>query len=207
MKELVSVIVPIYNVEEYLNQCVQSIRQQSYHNLEIILIDDGSPDKCGEMCDGYANEDSRVKVIHKQNGGLSDARNAGIEAATGEYITFIDSDDFIMQDMIECLMEVMNSENVDIVQCSFTRDADYAMVEKERDSDLREKYNIYSENRMVAYVKGQTIATMAWGKIYKTLLFREIRFPKGRIHEDVFTTYKLIHEANSIAVTDYIGYI
>lgn len=118
MDKLISVIVPIYNVEKYLTKCIESIINQTYENLEIILVDDGSPDNCPIICDEYAKRDSRVKVIHKKNGGLSDARNAGLDIATGEYIMFIDSDDFVEIDMMESMMNNMIDNNVDLVVCN-----------------------------------------------------------------------------------------
>ena len=118
MKSLVSVIVPIYKVEKYLNKCVDSIINQSYKNLEIILVDDGSPDKCGEICDKYAEKDSRVKVIHKENGGLSDARNAGIDIAKGDYLLFVDSDDWITSNICEVLIKNANDNLSDIIACN-----------------------------------------------------------------------------------------
>lgn len=121
MNPLISVIVPIYNVEKYLARCVDSIVNQTYKNLEIILVDDGSPDRCPKMCDDYAEKDSRIKVVHKKNGGLSDARNAGMAVATGEYISFIDSDDYVSDDFFECLLDVMNKENSDIAECSVVK--------------------------------------------------------------------------------------
>ena len=114
MSELVSIIVPVYKVEQYLSRCVDSILQQSYSNLEIILVDDGSPDSCGMICDEYQKKDSRVQVIHKSNGGLSDARNYGIEAAQGKYLAFVDSDDWLDFDMIDILYRVLTSQGADI---------------------------------------------------------------------------------------------
>ena len=207
MKNKVSVIVPIYNVEQYLIHCVQTILQQSYENLEIILVDDGSPDNCGKICDEFAVQDCRVKVIHKQNGGLSDARNAGIDIATGDYITFIDSDDYVMSDMIEFLMNIIAKENTDIAQCAYIRCRSDSINNVQQDPSQSNKYTVYSESKMSAYLKDKTIITATWGKIYKKSLFNKIRFPVGRLHEDVFTTYKLIHEAGSVAVTDYVGYV
>lgn len=207
MRLLVSVVVPIYNVEKYLIHCVQTIQHQSYKNIEIILVDDGSPDNCGRICDEFAKQDQRVKAIHKQNGGLSDARNAGIDIAAGDYITFIDSDDFIMPDMIETLMNLITDKNTDIAQCNYTRRQDDHIEKIKQDPDLKNQCKVYSENRMLAYLKDNKIMTMAWGKIYKMSLFHNIKFPVERLHEDVFTTYKLVHEANSVAVTDYVGYI
>ena len=112
MEQKVSVIVPIYKVEPYLRRAVDSILHQTYHNLEIILVDDGSPDQCGKICDDYAKEDNRISVIHKENGGLSDARNAGLDAAGGEYIVFVDSDDFIAEDYIETLMQCLKKYGI-----------------------------------------------------------------------------------------------
>ena len=207
MKYVVSVIVPIYKVEKFLYKCIKTILQQSYKNLEIILVDDGSPDNCGKMCDEYATQDRRIKVIHKQNGGLSDARNAGIDIATGDYITFIDSDDYIMSDMIESLMNIIVEEDTDIAQCDYIRSEGDSIIGLQHDLSQNNKCNVFSENKMSAYLKDNKISTAAWGKIYKKSLFNAIRFPVGRLHEDVFTTYKLIHEAGSVAVTDYVGYV
>ena len=207
MKDIVSVIVPIYKVEKFLYQCVKTILQQSYENLEIILVDDGSPDNCGKICDEFATQDHRIKVIHKQNGGLSDARNVGIDVATGGYITFIDSDDYIMTDMIESLMSIIVDKNTDIAQCAFVRCQADCFGSIKQGLSQSNKITVYSESKMSAYVKENVISTASWGKIYKRSLFDGIRFPIGRLHEDVFTTYKLIHEAGSVAVTDYVGYV
>lgn len=205
--ELVSVIIPIFNVEQFLDQCVESVINQTYKNLEIILVDDGSPDNCGKMCDEYAAQDNRIKVIHKQNGGLSDARNVGIDIATGNYITFIDSDDYVMPDMINILIRIIVNSYTDIAQCEFIRSKSGCVSESKQGAFQSEKFTVYSENKMAAYIKNKKFATAAWGKIYKKSLFNEIRFPVGRLHEDVFTTYKLIHKAESVAVTDYVGYV
>ena len=118
---MVTAVVPIYNVEKYLPSCVESILAQTYQNLEIVLVDDGSPDRCGRICDEYAQKDVRIRVIHKENGGLSSARNAGIEACRSEYITFVDSDDFLVADMIEKLLKAAQNEEADIVACRFIR--------------------------------------------------------------------------------------
>ena len=189
MNRLVSVIVPIYKVEQYLTHCVNTIVNQSYSNLEIILVDDGSPDNCGKMCDEFASQDSRIKVIHKQNGGLSDARNAGIDVATGDYITFVDSDDYVMPNMIESLMKVIVNANADIVQCNYIRSKNDFIGEPQHESSQSDKFTVYFEDKMSAYLKDNKINTVVWGKIYKRSLFNEIRNPVGRLHEDVFTTY------------------
>ena len=159
------------------------------------------------MCDEFAKQDNRIKVIHKQNGGLSDARNVGIDVSTGDYITFVDSDDFVMPDMIESLMNIIADENSDIAQCNFLRSKSDIISELQQCSPKSDALTVYTKNKMSAYLKDNKISTAAWGKIYKKTLFNEIRFPVGRLHEDVFTTYKLIHEAGSVAVTDYVGYV
>ncbi len=117
MEDLITVIVPVFKVEKYLEKCVKSICCQTYKNLEIILVDDGSPDNCGKMCDKYAKSDKRIKVIHKENGGLSDARNAGIKMATGKYIAFVDSDDYVSNDYIEYMYKILKKENTKISIC------------------------------------------------------------------------------------------
>ena len=114
MKDLITIVVPVYKVEQYLDKCVNSIINQTYKNLEIILVDDGSPDNCGKMCDEYAKNDNRIVVIHKENGGLSDARNAGIEIAKGKYISFIDSDDYVTEDYVEFLYALISNNNVEV---------------------------------------------------------------------------------------------
>ena len=119
MEKTVSVIVPIYNVEKYLERSVRSILKQSYDNLEVILVDDGSPDNCGNICDALAKEDKRIRVIHKENGGLSDARNAGLDIATGDYIVFVDSDDHISPDFIDILMKEVDENDADVAMCSY----------------------------------------------------------------------------------------
>lgn len=189
-KPLISVIVPVYNVEQYLNKCIDSIINQTYKNLEIILVNDGSTDNSSIICDEYANKDRRIKVIHKSNGGLSDARNAGIDAAKGKYIGFIDSDDWVEIDMYSKLYSIASKENVDIAQCDFIRT--YSEDEKIY-NNTNEVIKLYTGIEMLEqlyknkYVKNILI----WNKIYKRELFDNIRFPKGKIHEDEFTTHKL----------------
>ena len=119
MEELISVIIPVYKVEKYLKRCVESVQKQTFKNLEIILIDDGSPDSCGEMCDEMSKMDSRIKVVHKNNGGLSDARNAGIEIASGKYVVFVDSDDWLDLDMIDLLYRILKQYDADFAECSY----------------------------------------------------------------------------------------
>lgn len=200
MEQKVSVIVPIYKVEPYLKRAVDSILHQTYHNLEIILVDDGSPDQCGRICDDYAKEDNRITVIHKGNGGLSDARNAGLDAAHGEYIVFVDSDDFIAEDYVETLMQCLKEYDADVAMCSYAVTAsvelDESIFTASRDEtvevcDRRELLNnLYDANH-----KDATYFIVSWNKIYKASLWQDVRFPKGRIHEDEATTYKIYDRA------------
>jgi len=200
MEQKVSVIVPIYKVEPYLKRAVASILHQTYHNLEIILVDDGSPDQCGRICDDYAKEDNRITVIHKENGGLSDARNAGLDAAHGEYIVFVDSDDFIAEDYVETLMQCLKEYDADVAMCSYAVTAsvefDESIFKASRDEtvevcDRRELLNnLYDANH-----KDATYFIVSWNKIYKASLWQDVRFPKGRIHEDEATTYKIYDRA------------
>lgn len=200
MEQKVSVIVPIYKVEPYLKRAVASILHQTYHNLEIILVDDGSPDQCGRICDDYAKEDNRITVIHKENGGLSDARNAGLDTAHGEYIVFVDSDDFIAEDYVETLMQCLKKYDADVAMCSYAVTAsvelDESIFKASRDEtvevcDRRELLNnLYDANH-----KDATYFIVSWNKIYKASLWQDVRFPKGRIHEDEATTYKIYDRA------------
>lgn len=194
MGELISVIIPIYNVEAYLDECIASVIAQTYSNLEIILVDDGSPDNCPQMCDEWAAKDSRIRVIHKENGGLSDARNAGIDIATGEYIAFVDSDDWIEPEMYEIMLAALKNENADICACNILSCfpdricpwgcQEYAVGEPERFLEM-----IYSDT---------SFPVAAWNKLYPRWMWEDIRFPVGKICEDAFTTYRLVHSAKRI---------
>ena len=199
MNELVTIIVPIYNVEIFLKRCVDSILNQTYKNLEIILVNDGSPDLCGNICDKYVKLDNRVTVIHKENGGLSDARNAGIERAKGEFIAFIDSDDWIHETYIEILYKQLRETNSDISVCNFfmTSTENFQV-----DNSKNETY-MYSNIEALEQLYGELDVQLitAWGKLFRRELFDGISFPVGRIHEDEFTTYKLIYKANKIVLT------
>ncbi|MGA4516237.1 glycosyltransferase family 2 protein [Solibacillus silvestris] len=200
MSELISIIVPIYNVEDFLHRCVDSILNQTYKNLEIILVNDGSPDQCGKICEEYAKLDNRVKVIHKENGGLSDARNAGIEVAEGQYLAFIDSDDWIHEEYIEILYELLRKTNSDISICNFLMTStenfqvDNSKAELYTYSNIKALEQLYNDEFYVQMVT-------SWGKLYKKNLFEGLSFPVGRVHEDEFTTYKLLYKANKVVLT------
>lgn len=197
MNPLISVIVPIYNVEKYLARCVDSIVNQTYKNLEIILVDDGSPDRCPQMCDDYAEKDSRIKVVHKKNGGLSDARNAGMAVATGEYISFIDSDDYVSDDFFECLLDVMNKENSDIAECSVVKFYEDNRFDEFSDDLSVKTYD--TQDAMSALIAENPFHQHVWNKLYKTELVKDIPYAVGKLNEDEFWTYRVFGRANKVA--------
>ena len=197
MNPLISVIVPIYNVEKYLARCVDSIVNQTYKNLEIILVDDGSPDRCPQMCDDYAEKDSRIKVVHKKNGGLSDARNAGMAVATGEYISFIDSDDYVSDDFFECLLDVMNKENSDIAECSVVKFYEDNRFDEFSDDLSVKTYD--TQDAMSALIAENQFHQHVWNKLYKTELVKDIPYAVGKLNEDEFWTYRVFGRANKVA--------
>ncbi len=202
-EDLISVVIPVYKVEDYLERCIKSILVQSYSNLEIILIDDGSPDSCGEICDNYKKKDRRIKVIHKKNGGLSEARNAGISIATGKYITFIDSDDYVDENYVELLYETLVKYSADMAIGSHRVIYDTnRIINKETKEEYCGAPNIIIEKML--YDDG--IDLSAWAKLYKTTLFKKIKYPVGRVFEDAATTYKLIYASNKIAVNSQAIY-
>lgn len=204
MMELISVIVPVYKTEAYLDRCVESIVEQSYENLEIILVDDGSPDNCPAMCDAWAEKDSRVKVIHKQNGGLSDARNAGMSIATGELMGFVDSDDWIAPDMYQLLYEHMVADDSDIAACGvemvWEDGSQTRMLTKPGCCVLNQ------EEAMRAIIEESWLKQPVWYKLYKTALIRDIPFPEGKCHEDVFWSYQAVGNAQKVSVSDKVCY-
>lgn len=196
---MITVIVPVYKVEKYLCRCVESIINQSYKDLEIILVDDGSPDHCGQICDDFEKKDSRIKVIHKKNGGLSDARNRGIDVARGEYISFVDSDDYLHDCFFEELMNDIMEQNVKIAISGIIQTKE----ELETDAPINSfKTNTYTSLEILHRIYGEPeeFLMTAWGKIYSKELFKTIRYPYGKIHEDEFVTYKLYFHAGQISI-------
>ena len=193
----ISIIIPIYNVEKYLERCINSIINQTYSNIEILLIDDGSTDSSPTICDNYQKKDNRIKVIHKQNGGLSDARNKGIEIATGEYLIFIDSDDYIEKNMVEVLYNDLIKNNADISICDYIKE----YSDKKEIDNFDKKYFVISGNDKYNYLYNEySIRTIvAWNKIYKKELFKEIRYEKGKVHEDEFIIHELLNKAKKIS--------
>ena len=204
----ISVIVPVYKVEKYLDRCIKSILDQSYRDFELILVDDGSPDNCGAICDNYADTDSRIKTFHKKNGGLSDARNYGTERALGSYITFIDSDDYVRCDYLEVLMNMILEKNANMAVGNFkdvTEDNALLPGSGEETGEVRVYDSDEALHQLLAtpnYLQMET----AWGKLVKADIVKKHLFPVGRFHEDEATTYLYYLEAKTVAVTDRLIY-
>ena len=198
MKPLISIIVPVYNVETYLAKCVDSILAQTYTNLEIFLVNDGSSDCCGKLCDEYAKEDKRIKVIHKKNGGLSDARNVAIDVTTGEFITFIDSDDYVTDDYIMTLYSLIEK-----YECKVSIALYNTFVEGSKPKVVNRVYREDCQTNIKAIEEmfyQEKYDTASWAKLYHSSLFATgIRYPKGIVYEDLATTYLLIFQSDKVA--------
>lgn len=200
----ISVIVPVYKVEAYLSRCVDSILCQTFRDIEVILIDDGSPDRCGNMCDGYAKQDRRVHVIHKSNGGLSSARNAGLEQTHGRFISFVDSDDWIDADMLELLYNTLQRHNAQIAECSYRRIyADRICEETSCSAACMEGDSLFALEGMLDW---KYFKPVVWNKLYARSVIGDIRFPVGKLHEDEFTTYKFFYHAHKLVYADISKY-
>lgn len=199
----ISVIVPIYKVEKYLCRCVDSIINQTYSNIEVILVDDGSPDSCPKICDEYAIKDSRVKVIHKKNGGQSSARNAGVEVAEGDFISFIDSDDWIAPDTYEYEIRLMHRFNADAVQVEYmTAHSSDAKV-----PSIEEKIDIYDGKDILQYFMDYSTKTgsySVWKFLYRASLCKDLSFRENKINEDIDYQYKVLSKANVLVVSNQI---
>lgn len=204
MFDLISVIVPIYNVENYLENCIYSIINQTYTNIEIILIDDGSTDRCKYICDEFLDKDDRIRVIHKSNGGLSEARNVGIEMSNGNYITFIDSDDYISIDYIESLYRSIrrNIADIAILKLKFTTSLNESL---EANRIMHEKV-FNKEEALSEILYSNEFSTSACGKLFAKNLFSYIRFPVGKYSEDLFTIYKTFLDSKKIVFIDNEAY-
>lgn len=208
MKEtLISVIIPVYNVEKYLPACVESVLAQTYRNLQIILVNDGSTDSSGEILEEYARKDERITVIHQENGGLSAARNTGLRAASGAYVTFLDSDDYVTSRMVEKLVRAVQTCGADIGICDYQRVGDDPVPEEEmQDPEMV----VYSNAECLKHMyrpKQHGMEFVAWAKLYNRELFfrNQIEFPVGKLHEDTFTTYQLVYHANkAVFISDVL---
>lgn len=202
MIDLISVIVPIYNVEKYLNKCIESIINQTYRNLEIILVDDGSTDACPKICDDWEKKDTRIKVIHKKNGGLSDARNYGIKIMRGKYVSFIDSDDYIEMDMYEKLYNAVICTGSTIAMCGVNK-----VWENGNKQRMGKSLNqIYTTEEAFKSLIEEEILQVVWNKLYDVELVKRILFDIGKYHEDEFWSYQVISKASKICSIDYVGY-
>lgn len=192
-----SVVVPIYKVEQYLSKCVESILIQTYKNLEVILVNDGSPDNCGTIAENYAFLDSRVKVLHKENGGLSDARNYGMQFVTGEYTLFVDSDDWLDKSMIEVLVKTSNKFQAEVVQSAFYYAYDDHLLFDSR-VYKQDSSPVVLDNKSLMYelVKNNIVKNFAWGKLYQTKIIKDIPFKKGVLFEDVFWAYQVMQRVS-----------
>ncbi len=193
--KMVSVIVPVYKVEKYLNECVDSIINQTYKNIEIILVDDGSPDNCSKICDDYATKDNRIKVVHKENGGLASARNAGTDIANGEFITFVDSDDYILDTMVEKMVNLFENHNADVVQVSFTRGN---FIKK------NEEIKVFSNEECINnYALDNVVRPEAWAKLYSAILMKENKFnEKIKYAEDLELGLSLYKKFRKIVISN-----
>lgn len=200
MKPEISIIVPIYNVENYIHKCVDSILTQSFRDFELILVDDGSPDSCPAICDHYATLDSRIKVIHKPNGGLSDARNWGLNAAEGRYVGFVDSDDWIAGDMFESLYRAIVRHEADIAVCCHYEVMDGQLNRITQFDGMPEVLgNVEALGELLMDIR---IKNLAWDKLYRRELFRSVSYPVGMYYEDTPTTYKLFMKASRVALVN-----
>lgn len=195
--QLISVIVPVYNVEHYLNRCVDSILAQTYSDLEILLVDDGSTDGSGELCDAYARQDARVQVIHKKNGGLSDARNCGIEHAKGRYFCFVDSDDGIAPQMIEVLYRNLLNAGADVSAVALRSFSTEELPAAE--DTLKKVQYMTGKEALRSILQSEELGDFAVNKLYKRELFENVCYPLGRAMEDQGTTYKLLDQCQGVA--------
>ena len=184
---LISVVVPVYNVEKYVEKCLDSLSHQSYENIEVIVVDDGSTDRSGDICEEFAKKDKRIKVFHKTNGGLSDARNYGIKRAKGEYVCLVDSDDWCKGGFVEKMVRVALKEGADIVVCGYN------------DVVPRETIITGEEATIRLLVEQENVDIIAWNKMYRRSLFDDVSYPEGENYEDCLTTYKLLSKASRVA--------
>ncbi len=198
---LISVIVPVYNVEKYLDACIESIVNQTYKELEIILVDDGSPDKCPQMCDEWAKKDSRIKVIHKENGGQGEARNFGMEIAGGEYIGFVDSDDIIRPEMYETMLKEISEHNADMLQCAMFRYSEFPL-EKFPDKGSDISVRVFSNEEAVKHlITDEMITSTCPSVLIKSRIAKNVKFDLGMINEDVMWIYRALRDSEKIAIS------
>lgn len=194
----VSIIVPVYNVEKYIEKCIVSLLEQTYTNIEIIIVNDGSTDNSGNLCAQLKKRDDRIKVYHKKNGGLSSARNYGIKKSTGDYLAFIDSDDYVSHKMIENLLQLSCKTDSDIIICNYCQ----FFENSEANFSFDEKYEVLEQEEALKLLFLNKIDNYAWNKLYKKSVFQNLEFPDGKNFEDIGTTYKAFLNANFICITE-----
>ena len=193
-----SIIVPVYKVEEFLDKCVESILAQTFTDYELILVDDGSPDQCGAMCDTWAKKDSRIKVIHKKNGGLSDARNAGIDICKGDYIGFVDSDDYISERMFEILVRNLETYDADISMCGYANVYAGGVRKESKDESVEV---MTQEEAIHKILIGKELSVHAYTKLYRRFLFENVRYPYGKISEDAYIIMDIMDQVKKAVFT------
>lgn len=199
---LISVIVPVYNVEPYLDRCVESIVNQTYRNLEIILVDDGSPDNCPQMCDAWAERDARIRVIHKENGGSGEARNVALNSALGELVAFVDSDDYIASDMFEYLYSLLTG-GADVAECSYI---DVFNDQFSFSDTTDDTYTYTVQEAMAEHIRDRTFRQLIWNKLYRSGVIGDIRFPVDKKIDDEFFTYQVLGNAKTLVHSEKICY-
>ena len=193
---MISIIVPVYKVEPYLHQCVDSILKQTYQDIEVLLVDDGSPDKCGEICDEYARRDNRIRVFHTENKGLSAARNLGLREAKGEYIGFVDSDDWIEPSMFETLLRRLEETEADISVCEI-----FIEYKKNHTAWHHVQNSVYTDSDIIQALLSFAFYNFAWNKLYKKSIWKGVEFPEGHKYEDVAKLYKVFLKTHSVSGT------
>lgn len=199
----ISVIIPVYKVEQYLEECLDSVSKQTFRDFELILVDDGSPDRCGAMCDAYAAEHPNTRVIHQQNMGLSEARNQGVKAAAGEYVTFIDSDDFVSPDYLEYLLYLTEKYGTDVSVGKAVLFWDQNVPAVHENNVTDRKVPVPQALMEICYNK---ISICAWGKLYKRHLVEAHPYPAGQLYEDTATTYKIVGDVTALAHGTHVIY-
>ena len=204
MNDLISVIIPVYNVAPYVDRCIESVIKQTYTNIEILLIDDGSTDESGQICDRYQKVDKRIQVYHKKNGGLSYARNYGIDRASGKYITFIDSDDYVSKQYVFYLYTMIKKYDADLSICAYkeSRQDNYEFCDNRNIEECIDQKEAFTR-----YCYQNQIAQNAWGKLYAKFIFHELRYPLKKLYEDEAIFYKVLDQCKKIVVGSGAHYL
>lgn len=209
-QKLVSVIIPIYKAEKYLSMCVDSVLNQTYQNLEVILVDDGSPDNCPAICDEYAQKDKRIRVLHQKNAGLSMARNAGLDICTGDYITFVDSDDALHVDFVARLLAACEENDAEIAVGDFMKATPAEYLPKIAAPLANKPVRVVDgrEANMMLYRRSEWVRMVtAWGKLFRREMLEMERFPDVKLHEDEALIYKLLYRSRQVAMVDGALYL